>query len=257
MSTVWETLSNIDVNDKTEKKNGLTYLSWAWAWGVLKKHYASATFEKHVQPNGMPYILDHNGYAFVQVTVTVDEISATELFPVLDYRNKAVQNPDAFQVNTAMQRGLAKAISYHGLGHYIYAGEDLPESGGEPRTEPVRNVPTSVAKKAEPKPTATPSAQLARGDVSVVTLDGGTLGYIVNTFAYRPQDKEPRAFDDWDTWATIMCSWIDAAKTASQMNLFYQKNKKSFDLAKSDALSKYEEVIEKLSAKKAEVQKGK
>jgi hypothetical protein len=245
MSTVWETLSNIDVNDKTEKKNGLTYLSWAWAWGVLKKHYPSATFEKHIQPNGMPYILDANGYAYVQVTVTVEDISSTELFPVLDYRNKAIQNPDAFQVNTAMQRALAKAISYHGLGHYIYAGEDLPESHGETRREPVENEANQVVKKSEPQPTASPSASESN------------LGYVVNTFAYRPQDKEPRAFSDWDAWVSIMCAWIDTAKTENQLNVFYNKNKKSFDLANYDALSKYEEVIAKLSAKKAEVQKGK
>jgi hypothetical protein len=86
--SVWETLSKINVNDHTEKKNGLTYLSWAWAWGVLKEHYPEATFEKHIQDNGMPYIMDANGFAYVQVTVTVDGISATELFPVLDYKKQ-------------------------------------------------------------------------------------------------------------------------------------------------------------------------
>jgi hypothetical protein len=96
--SVWETLSKVNVNDHTEKKNGLTYLSWAWAWGVLKDNYPDATFEKHVQPNGMPYIMDANGFAYVQVTVTVDGISATELFPVLDYKNKAVVKPDSFAV---------------------------------------------------------------------------------------------------------------------------------------------------------------
>ena len=78
--SVWETLSKIDVNDHTEKKNGLTYLSWAWAWGVLKNHYPEAVFKKHIQPNGMPYIKDENGYAYVEVTVLVEGISATELF---------------------------------------------------------------------------------------------------------------------------------------------------------------------------------
>lgn len=245
MSTVWETLSNIDVNDKTEKKNGLTYLSWAWAWGVLKKHYPSATFEKHIQLNGMPYILDDNGYAYVQVTVTVEDISATELFPVLDYRNKAIQNPDAFQINTAMQRGLAKAISYHGLGHYIYAGEDLPESNGEPRREPVKNGAMSVVKKKEPQSAAP------------LSPSEGDLGYITNTFAYRPQDKEPRAFSDWDAWADTICDWVNAAKTKNQLDVFFTKNKRSFDMAKSEAESKYDEVIAKFSAKKAEMQKGK
>ncbi len=125
--SVWETLSKIDVNDHTEKKNGLTYLSWAWAWGVLKNHYPEAEFKKHIQPNGMPYIKDENGYAYVEVTVLVEGISATELFPVLDYRNKAIQNPDAFKVNTAFQRRLAQAIRYHRMGPSIHASEDIPQ----------------------------------------------------------------------------------------------------------------------------------
>jgi hypothetical protein len=129
--SVWETLSSINVNEHTEKKNGLTYLSWAWAWGMLKKHYPTAQFQKHITEKGLPYFKDEQGFAYVAVSVTVEEQTHTEVFPVLDYKNKAVQNPDAFAVNSALQRCLAKAISYHGLGHYIYAGEDLPQ-GDEP-----------------------------------------------------------------------------------------------------------------------------
>lgn len=132
MSSVWETLSNIDVNDHTEKKNGLTYLSWAWAWGIVKKHYPEARFEKHMyynSENGLPqpYMIDTNGYAFVAVTVTIGDEKQSEILPVLNHANKSVQNPDSFQVNTALQRCLAKCCAMHGLGHYIYAGEDLPD----------------------------------------------------------------------------------------------------------------------------------
>jgi len=125
--SVWETLSAINVNEHTEKKNGLTYLSWAWAWGVLKNHYPTAQFQKHISENGLPFFRDENGYTYVAVSVTVEDQIHTEVMPVINYSNKAVQNPDSFQVNTALQRCLAKAISYHGLGHYIYAGEDLPQ----------------------------------------------------------------------------------------------------------------------------------
>jgi hypothetical protein len=124
--SVWETLSAINVNEHTEKKNGLTYLSWAWAWGMLKKHYPEARFEKHTGPDGLPYSKDKNGFAYVTVSVMVDNLTHTEVFPVLDHRNKSIQDPDSFAVNASLQRALAKAISYHGLGHYIYAGEDLP-----------------------------------------------------------------------------------------------------------------------------------
>ena len=139
----WDILSKIDCADKVENKNGLTYLSWAWAWGILKAHFPDASFEKHYF-DGLPYAADPNGYAYVKVSVTVEGAEVTETMPVLDYRNKAVKNPDAFSVNSSLQRCLTKAISYHGLGHYIYAGEDLPPNDGEEAPE---EAPKEVVKK--------------------------------------------------------------------------------------------------------------
>lgn len=132
MSSVWETLSKIDVSEHTEEKNGLTYLSWAWAWGIVKKYYPKATFTKNLYSSAnndctLPYMIDPAGYAFVSVTVDIDGESQTEILPVLDYANKSVSQPNSFQVNTALQRCLTKCLAFHGLGHYIYAGEDLPE----------------------------------------------------------------------------------------------------------------------------------
>ena len=130
MSSVWETLSKIDVSKHTEEKNGLTYLSWAWAWGIVKQHYPLARFQKNLFDSTntkMPYMIDPSGFAFVSVTVFIEEEEQTELLPVLDYANKPVANPNSFQVNTALQRCLAKCCAMHGLGHYIYAGEDLPQ----------------------------------------------------------------------------------------------------------------------------------
>jgi hypothetical protein len=132
MSSVWETLSKIDVSEHTEEKNGLTYLSWAWAWGIVKKYYPKATFTKNLYSSAnndctLPYMIDPAGYAFVSVTVDIDGETQTEILPVLDYANKSVSQPNSFQVNTALQRCLTKCLAFHGLGHYIYAGEDLPE----------------------------------------------------------------------------------------------------------------------------------
>ena len=127
--SVWDTLSSQDCSDKIEKKGNLSYLSWAWAWGLVKSHYPDASFEKHWhgEPDTrLPYATDAQGYAFVLVTVNVGDQTATETYPVLGNGNKAVQAPNAFQVNTALQRCLTKALGYLGLGHYIYAGEDLP-----------------------------------------------------------------------------------------------------------------------------------
>jgi len=129
--SIWKTLSAIDCSDHTEKKAGMTYLSWAWAWMIVKQHYPQASFTKWTFNNGqttVPYMLDTNGYAYVQVTVDIDDESATEIYPVLDNRNKGIQNPNSFDVNKAHQRCLVKALAYLGLGVTIYAGEDLPLS---------------------------------------------------------------------------------------------------------------------------------
>lgn len=129
MSTVWNTLSAVDVNKYVEKKNSFSYLSWAWAWSILKDHYPDATYHKHIF-NGLPFMLDPNGYGYVQVTVSVPSLdsSCTEIMPVLNHANKPIQNPDSFEVNKSLQRCLAKAIAALGLGAYLFQGEDLPQT---------------------------------------------------------------------------------------------------------------------------------
>ena len=113
-------LSKINVNQHTEKKNGLTYLSWAWAVSQLLEQDPSATWTY-----GEP--VKFGDTLMVFCTVTAFGKSMTSQLPVIDFRNKAIPNPDAMAVNTAMQRCLAKAIALHGIGIYIYAGEDIPQ----------------------------------------------------------------------------------------------------------------------------------
>jgi len=113
-------LRKINVNEHIEKKNGLSYLSWAWAVDTLLQNDPTATWFY-----GQPVAFGESLMVFC--TVNAFGKSMTAQLPVMDYRNKAIPNPDAMSVNTAMQRCLAKAIALHGLGLYIYAGEDLPE----------------------------------------------------------------------------------------------------------------------------------
>ena len=122
-----EALLKKDVNAHTEKKNNLTYLSWAWAWAEALKADPKATFVVNMF-DGKCY-MDINGTGMVWVTVTMFDKPMTCQLPVMDYRNKPIPNPDAFAVNTAIMRCMTKALSLHGLGLYIYAGEDLPEEG--------------------------------------------------------------------------------------------------------------------------------
>ena len=122
-----EALLKKDVNSHTEKKNNLTYLSWAWAWQEALKADPTATYK--VEMFGDKCFMDINGTAMVFVTATMFGKPMTCQLPVMDYRNKAIPTPDAFAVNTAIMRCMTKALSLHGLGLYIYAGEDLPEEG--------------------------------------------------------------------------------------------------------------------------------
>ena len=120
----------LNVNEHTEKKNKLTYLSWAWAWAEALKADEKATYKVELFDNSegvsQPF-MNINGTCMVWVTVTLFGKPMTCQLPVMNHMNKAIQNPDAFAVNTAIMRCMTKALSLHGLGLYIYAGEDLPE----------------------------------------------------------------------------------------------------------------------------------
>lgn len=128
MGNYFTTLNSINVNGKTERKNGLTYLSWAWAWSEVKKLYPDANYTIYENADGWFYHTDGRT-AWVKTGVTVDGIEHIEYLPVMDYKNKSIplENITSFDVNKAIQRSLTKACARHGLGLYIYAGEDLPE----------------------------------------------------------------------------------------------------------------------------------
>lgn len=130
-------LNNINVNDKTEKKNGLTYLSWAWAWGEIKKLHPDATYTIYENADGCFYHTDGKT-CWVKTGVTVNGIEHIEYLPVMDYKNKSIplNAVTSFDVNKTIQRSLTKACARHGLGLYVYAGEDLPEEEKpEPKAE--------------------------------------------------------------------------------------------------------------------------
>ena len=124
-------LLKINVNAHTEQKNGLTYLSWAWAWAKVLEVDPHATWEAF-EFNGFPAAFSPDGSAMVKTAVTIKGHTKTCWLPVMNHRNQAIKNPDAFNVNTAIVRCLTKTISMHGLGLYIYAGEDLPPLDTEP-----------------------------------------------------------------------------------------------------------------------------
>jgi len=138
-------LLKINVNEHTEKKNGLTYLSWAWAWAEVLKADPKANFKVEMF-DGSP-LMPVGGSFMVWVTVTMFDKPVTCMLPVLDYRNKPIIAPNGFDVNTSIMRCLVKAIAMHGLGLYIYAGEDTPPDEDEVKAE----AKVEVEVKTEPK----------------------------------------------------------------------------------------------------------
>jgi len=127
--SVFEKLSSINVSKLVKSKNGFNYLSWASALETLYHNFPSATFDIK-RFNGLPYLQTDLGY-FVEVEVIIDEIARSVLHPVLDFRNKPITKPNTFEINSSIQRALAKCIALHGLGLNIFVGEDLPLSERE------------------------------------------------------------------------------------------------------------------------------
>lgn len=157
--SIYELLASINVNEHVEKKNGLSYLSWAWAVDQLlrKDPLASWTYLLDHEKGHRPYITIGDT-AMVFCTVKAFGTERTAQLPVMDYKNKAIINPDAFSVNTAMQRALAKAIALHGIGLYIYAGEDLPLEDDD----------LSAIQSASDKPSKKPTAFADPNDIQSI-----------------------------------------------------------------------------------------
>lgn len=130
-------LNDIDVSKYTEKKGRFTYLSWAYAVRELKKVCPNATWGVEKAEDGSPFFKTECGY-FVHVWVDVDGVKLSQLHPVLNHKNQPIAQPNSFEINTSLQRCLAKAIALHGLGLYIFAGEDLPEEEGNNKVEQVK-----------------------------------------------------------------------------------------------------------------------
>ena len=142
--SVFEVLNAINVNEHTEKKNNLTYLSWAWAWAEVKKHFPEAFYTIYENRDGMNYHTDGRT-CWVKTGVTINGLEHIEYLPVMDFRNASISydKVTSFDVNKAIQRSLTKAVARHGLGLYIYAGEDLPE---DERTAAPTKKPNTVQK---------------------------------------------------------------------------------------------------------------
>ena len=169
-NNVFNILDKVDVSAKSEKKGMFTYLSWAWAVRELLRVAPDATWEVHewgMEGNRQPYMQTEAG-CFVKVSVTINGVTREQVHPVLDNRNKPIKTPDAFQVNTSIQRCLAKAIALHGLGLYIFAGEDLPDNSLDDSL--IKEIISLAEKTGDKDVLKTINSKLASGEVNKSNL---------------------------------------------------------------------------------------
>jgi hypothetical protein len=213
-------LLKINVNEHTEKKNGLTYLSWAWAWAEVLKADPKANFKVEMF-DGSPLMMVGNSF-MVWVTVTMFDKPVTCMLPVLDYRNKPIPTPNAFDVNTSIMRCLVKAIAMHGLGLYIYAGEDTPPDEDEVKSEVKAEVKTEPKRERQPRPT------------DVTEWD--------NSDASR------------ELFADSMIEYTTICKSLTDLSSFWSSNHTQLDSLKRTHPALYERVLTKFSELKKSFQ---
>ena len=227
----YKELRQIDVSKYTEKKNGLTYLSWAWAVDQLLLADSKAQwFYPEFQRWG-------NGSVMVFCTVVANDIARTAQLPVMDYRNKPIAEPDSFAVNTAMQRCLAKAIALHGIGLYIYNGEDLPPDVEPEQPPKVNNIP--APDKAVEKAKTIPKTAGKPGDWQLTVMDT----------------------DNEKSWLEALKAGVDTLLTVAAhpddvANIF-KNNRVVFDKAKAMDEKFYSEMMVSFSKTKESLTKGK
>jgi len=221
-------LLQLNVQDHVEKKNGLTYLSWAWAWAEALKADPTASFHvdtfQRADGTTVPF-MDINGTAMVWVRTTLFGKEMTCFLPVMDHRNKPIPNPDAFQVNTAIMRCMTKCLALHGLGLYIYAGEDLPEQEGKP--EP------------EKKPAAPPPKVPAKAE--------GEPGRWQITIKAKP-DATPTDWVNLISEAAVAC--LEQAESQADCMKIYQVNRTLFDKLKTLDAGCHKDLLEAFKTKK-------
>lgn len=184
MDNYFQKLNSIDVSDHQEKKNGLTYLSWAWAWGEVKKQHPEAVYTIYEAANGCFYHTDGNT-CWVKTGVTVNGIEHIEYLPVMDNRNRSIplKSVTSFDVNKSIQRCITKACARHGLGLYIYAGEDLPEDDEAPQKPAQRP-------KKEPLPAAQPVVEKPKTQLATAEQ----IDYIVSHTDDQTYENAMKAF---------------------------------------------------------------
>jgi hypothetical protein len=215
---IWGTLSKVSVKGHVEKKMGLSYLSWAWAWGVLMEHYPQAEYrfteytvfdERASVAPGLDVMRYHDGSCSVECTITIGSCKRSMWLPVMDHRNNSIPDPSSRQISDAKMRCLVKNIAMFGLGHYLYAGEDTPGEDDSGKAE--------VQKDPEPQE---------------ALADSGETGVVI---AYE--------------------TFVADCKSMKELKDFWRDNRKELSKLEKTDPGKYEGVLKVFTDKKNELAK--
>lgn len=189
-------LNSINLNEVKEKKNGLDYISWAWAWGTVKKLHPDMTSKVYENDLGWPYFTDGHT-CWVKVGVTVNGLEHIEYLPIMDYKNNSIpcDSVKSTDVNKSIQRAMVKAIARHGLGLYVYAGEDLPETDSEEeqtaKPAPAKTPAKAPAKKEEAKGSEVVILGTKEDYVQAFKAVGTDIGRVLLAYKYKTLEEMP------------------------------------------------------------------
>ena len=239
MKEVWDTLSAINVNEHTESKMNLTYLSWAWAWKILKDNYPNATYaftshgDDDYEQSNIDYMRypDDSGSVFCTIYIG-KHVKESMWLPVMDNRNNAIKNPNARQISDAKMRCLVKCISMLGLGLYIYAGEDLPDenSNASSSSSNASSSDSSTAsKKAKPK-----------GDQKQEKKAG----------------ESSEEVDEGDKVTLVLTEFVKDTKTTEDLFKFFRDNREVIDTMEVRNPEEHAKIMKAFASKKEELAAG-
>ena len=238
----WSQLKKIDVEkEKMVKKKGkYSYISWAMAWSALCDIYPDAEFEKHCNEQGFPYFKDEQGWCFTKVTVTVNGKSVTEMLPVLNNYNKPIKNPDSMDVNTSLQRCLAKAVALHGLGVHVYSGEDIADIPNEVEKSEVKKVEEQV-KKVEDKASKPDTLKIDvpdKGEFTKVDTDVDIK---------KVGEYGEKIIEVYEKVA------LPAIKTVDDLTSYYKREEATLENLRQNAVDVYDKIIDLFKQRKEKI----
>ena len=248
----WGQLKKIDVEkEKMVKQKGkYSYISWAMAWSKLCDIYPDAEFEKHCNEQGFPYFKDEQGWCFTKVTVIVNGKSITEMLPVLNNYNKPIKNPDSSDVNTSLQRCLAKAVALHGLGVHVYSGEDIaeiPDNLGEEDAKP-KEIQKPELKKVEEEVKKVEEKTSKPDTLTIEVPDKGTFKKVDTDVDIKEVGKYGEKIIE--VYKDIALPQI---KTTDDLVSYYKREEATLENLKQNAIDVYDIIIHAFTERKEQI----